>query len=117
MRHSFFAEAFEAAPVGMLVVDEAGLIIHSNQRLQALFGYSRAELDHAPLEQLVPGPASDHRLRCERFFAQPSTRPMGNGRDLSGRHHDGHGFRFACGQPPEWRYPNPATYVCMSSSD
>lgn len=90
MRHSFFAEAFEAAPVGMLVVDEAGLIIHSNQRLQALFGYSRAELDHAPLEQLVPGRASDHRLRCERFFAQPSTRPMGNGRDLSGRHHDGH---------------------------
>lgn len=88
-RLAFFQEAFEVAPVGMLVVDSAGVIIEVNRQLARLFQYEPAQLIGQQVELLVAGEALSHRAHRERFFGEPSTRPMGAGRDLYGKRRDG----------------------------
>ncbi|MFZ5445616.1 MAG: sensor histidine kinase [Myxococcota bacterium] len=111
----FVREAFDAAPVGMLVVDAAGVVVDVNKQLEALFGYPRAELVGQPVELLVDGLPEVHATHRERYFAEPRTRPMGAGRDLYGRHREGHRIPVEIGLTP---LPRPAgTYVVASVVD
>ncbi|HZZ78912.1 MAG TPA: PAS domain S-box protein [Gemmataceae bacterium] len=83
----------ESAPNGLIMVDGDGLITLVNEMTVKLFGYSRTELIGQPVELLVPD-----RLRAKHsdlrasFFAAPSARTMGEGRDLHGRRKDGSEF-------------------------
>lgn len=85
-----FRLAIEAAPTGMLMVDQRGTIVLVNAQTEKLFGYGREELIGAPIEMLVP-----ERLRGRHpgfragFFGDPKARPMGGGRDLYGLRKDG----------------------------
>jgi PAS domain S-box-containing protein len=88
-RLAFFQQAFDAAPVGMLVVDASGVIVEANQQLAQLFQYEPAQLIGQPVELLVAGAAPTHREHRARFFHEPARRPMGAGRDLYGRRRDG----------------------------
>lgn len=117
MNHSltFFQEAFAAAPVGMLVVDASGAIVEVNRQLELLMGYSRAELINQPVELLVDGLAATHRGHREHFLQDPVTRPMGAGRDLYGRHRDGHRVPVEIGLTP-LKTPS-GTYVLASVVD
>jgi two-component system, sensor histidine kinase PdtaS len=86
----YFRLAVEAAQTGMIMIDRNGRLVLVNSRTEALFGYSRDELIGQQLELLIP-----ERFRARHvgfrtaFFAEPSMRTMGSGRDLYGRHKDG----------------------------
>jgi PAS domain S-box-containing protein len=85
-----FSLVLEAAPTGMLLVDRAGSIVLVNSQIERMFGYDRTALLGQPLEILVP-----HRYRTHhpifraRFEADPTTRPMGAGRELFGLRSNG----------------------------
>jgi PAS domain S-box-containing protein len=88
---SHFRVALDAAPTGMLLVNEQGLILLVNTQIETIFGSAREELIGRSLEQLVPMPLrSKHEAWRQGFFEKTSNRPMGGGRDLYGLHRDGH---------------------------
>lgn len=88
--NSAFRALFDSSPCGLILLNEKGRIVHVNQRLQDIFDYSAAELLGQPVEILLP-----HRDRAQHvglrdgFIRDPAVRPMGLGRDLSGRRKDG----------------------------
>jgi len=86
---TFFRDAFDAAPVGMLIVNGQGEIVDVNSHLVHLFGYPREELLGKPVELLVASDGERHRAQRNGFLGHPQTRPMGAGRDLFGRRKDG----------------------------
>lgn len=80
----------EAAPNGMVIVDEQGRIVSANSACLSIFGYEDAELVGRPIEDLVP---TRHRAAHPGFRAvfrhNPETRAMGRGRDLYGLRKNG----------------------------
>jgi PAS domain S-box-containing protein len=85
-----FLLALEAAPTGMIMVDAHGKMVLVNAQIERLFGYSRDELIGRPVEQLVPERfRPSHPGHRDSFFAAPTFRPMGAGRELFGVRKDG----------------------------
>jgi PAS domain S-box-containing protein len=85
-----FRLALEAAPTGMLMMNEAGTIVLVNAQIEALFGYPRDELLGQRLEMLVPARfRARHPDLRKMFFGDPKTRVMGAGRELYGLRKDG----------------------------
>ena len=96
-----FRHVVEAAPSGMMLVDEQGLIRLVNARLEQQFGYGRAELIGQSVELLLPERyRMDHPTHRGRFLVVPETRSMGEDRDLFARHRDGHEFPIEIGLNP-----------------
>ena len=70
-----------------------GRIVLANARADAMFGYERGTLVDQRLEVLVPDRARHlHGQHQIDYFAQPRTRPMGVGLNLTGRRSDGTEF-------------------------
>jgi PAS domain S-box-containing protein len=91
----------ESAPNGIVVVDENGVIKLVNTSTERLFGYETKELIGRKVEDLVPNQMSDaHRTMRALFMERPEARPMGGGRDLSGRRKDGTEFSVEIGLNP-----------------
>jgi PAS domain S-box-containing protein len=96
-----FRLAVEAAPTALVMVDQRGTILVVNALTEQLFGYTRHELIGQPIEHLVP-----HRFRDRHpkdravFYAEPSSRPMGAGRDLYGIRKDGTEIAVEIGLSP-----------------
>jgi PAS domain S-box-containing protein len=88
-----FRLAVDASPAAMVVVDANGLIEFANAATERMFGYAIFELIGQTIDVLVPlrSRASHADLR-RGFFANPSARPMGAGRDLYGTRKDGREF-------------------------
>jgi PAS domain S-box-containing protein len=96
-----FHLALEAAPTGMLMVDAKGTIVFVNAQIERLFGYPREALVGQPVEVLIPERfRGGHPGERGRFFAAPSTRPMGGGRELFGLRSDGTEIRIEIGLNP-----------------
>lgn len=88
-----YRTVFESAPDGIVIVDEAGVILDANPRMESLFGYAKAELIGRPVEALIPASARDvHRRLRGRFSEAPRVRPMGEGLELEGQRRDGSRF-------------------------
>ena len=104
-QHKLVEERFrlvvEASPSAVLTVDEGGCITLVNTQTEQLFGYMRDEMLGRPVEMLVPrrfrGAHPGHR---NSFFASPSARAMGAGRDLFGLHKDGSEVPIEIGLSP-----------------
>lgn len=80
----------EAAPSGMIMVDELGRVVLVNSQVERMFGYSREELLGQSIDLLVPSSLRDkHPCHRAEFFAAPKARAMGVGRDLYGQRKDG----------------------------
>ena len=91
----------EAAPNGMLLVDEHGTIVMVNASALHQFGYERKELLDKSVEMLIPGPSrSDHRQHRAGFIKAPQTRLMGEGGVLFGLRKDGSEFPVEIGLTP-----------------
>jgi two-component system cell cycle sensor histidine kinase/response regulator CckA len=96
-----FGLVFEAAPSGMLLVNQTGLIVLVNTQVERLFDYSRQELLGQPIDTLIPERfRRQHPDHLRTFFTSPSVRAMGQGRDLYGRRKDGTEFPVEIGLNP-----------------
>lgn len=83
----------DAAPDGMIVVDEQGQMRLVNRRTEELFGYSRGDLFGAQVETLLPERSREiHLTHRSTFVAEPHVRSMGSGLHLLGRRQDGSEF-------------------------
>lgn len=91
----------EAAPNGMVMVDQAGRITLANAQMEQLFGYTREELAGRSIELLLPERyRGEHPGLRRGFVAAPQARPMGHGRDLFARRKDGSEFPVEIGLNP-----------------
>lgn len=92
---------FNAVPDAILVSDVQGRIIQVNQRTEALFGYSEAQLLGQSIDILVPDRVrpghADHRAA---YIAAPAVRPMGSDTRLSARRRDGSEFPVSISLSP-----------------
>ena len=85
-----YRAVFEAAPNGIVIVDEQGTIRDLNPSAERLFGYAREELLGVAVEELVPESSREsHRAELEGYLHAPRARPMGIGLELKGRRKDG----------------------------
>ena len=96
-----FRLVVEAAPIAMVMADQAGKIVLVNGLTERVFGYSRAELTGQPVEMLVPERFRSRHLALRKtFFADPRPRLIGAGRDLYGFKRDGREFPVEIGLNP-----------------
>lgn len=74
----------------VVLVDSAGLIVRANEHFERMCGFAHGELDGRPIEVVVPDQHQiGHSALRQRYFASPSARPMGAGRELWARRRDG----------------------------
>ncbi|OAJ71827.1 chemotaxis protein [Methylobacillus sp. MM3] len=96
-----FKRVVESAPNAIILVGEDGDITLVNAQAEKLFGYTREELIGMSVDKLVPerfrGMHGGYR---SSFFANPSVRAMGAGRDLFGLRKDGREFPVEIGLNP-----------------
>ena len=96
-----FRLVVEGAPIGMIMVNQAGLILLVNSQIEKMFGYSRSELLGQPIELLVPVRfRNQHPGHRKTFFAAPSQRTLGIGWELYGLHKNGSEFPLEIGLNP-----------------
>lgn len=82
--------AIEAAPTGMLMVDQAGKIVLVNAQIERLFGHSRDSLTGKTVEMLIAERfRGEHPHHRADFMQDPKARPMASGRALFGLRKDG----------------------------
>ncbi len=86
-------QTLNAAPDGILVVDEKGTILFANPMVEQLFEYALADLVGRSVDILLPEAVrAPHAGRRAEYAAHPRTRSMGTGLDLYGRHQSGTEF-------------------------
>ncbi len=91
MSNKQFKQIVEAASEAIIVVDRNGLILFVNHQIEHYFGYTQDELIDQPIEILMPESLREKHVKMrEHYMLHPTTRPMGAGLKLSGRHKDGH---------------------------
>lgn len=80
----------DIAPDPMLAVDQEGNILLANEAAVEFFGYPREIFLTKQVEDLIPPRLRGrHRNLRDMFFASPSRRPMGSGRQLVTQRADG----------------------------
>ena len=93
--------AVEAAPSGLIMTDEAGLIVMVNREVERMFGYHRDELMGRTVDTLIPARfRHEHPGHRARFRAHPRVRAMGAGRDLFAQRRNGDEFPVEIGLTP-----------------
>lgn len=96
-----FRQVVESAPNAIILIGQDGKITLVNTQTEKLFGYSREELVGQSIDQLVPERfRRNHPGHRTSFFANPSVRMMGAGRDLFGLRKDGFEFPVEIGLNP-----------------
>ena len=97
----YLGQAFHRMPVAMIVVDQQGTISRANGLAESTFGYASGELLGLSVEALVPDRfRARHPQYRQGFTSEEHARPMGAGRDLSGRRKDGSEFPVEIGINP-----------------
>src|SRR6188474_3320824 len=85
-----FRDWLDAAPDPIVIVNEAGAIVHVNSRVEEVLGWDRGELLGERVEILIPERfAVAHRVHRGDYIEAPSARPMGSGLELWAMRKDG----------------------------
>lgn len=83
----------EASPDGMILADEAGVMILVNRQIEILFGFDRGELLGRRVEELLPNRfRAAHTAHRTRYRVAPVVRAMGSDLDLWAKRKDGSEF-------------------------
>jgi PAS domain S-box-containing protein len=91
----------EASPVGMMVVDDRGIVLFANREAERDFGYEPENLAGHSIEAMVPvSLRAGHEKLRSAYLARPEARQMGTGRHLWGRRFDGTEFPVEVGLNP-----------------
>jgi PAS domain S-box-containing protein len=86
-------QALDAAPDGIVVVDERGDIAAVNRMVEQLFGYDHDELVGMSVDELLPDALrAAHAGHRAEYVDHPRTRSMGSGLDLLARRRSGAEF-------------------------
>ena len=88
-----FRAVAESANDAIVTVDERGRVVHCNQSLERIFGYSCAEMVGEPISRLLPerrDGADDHELMW--FLEIGERHPMGCTVETTGRRRNGEDF-------------------------
>lgn len=84
---------FDSSPDGIIIADTAGNIVLANRGAREMFGYPEGGLVGLRIEDLVPARyRATHDADRAAFHANPHTRPMGVGLELSAVRSDGSEF-------------------------
>lgn len=84
---------FESIGEGLIVVNQDGKIIMSNERVAEMFGYGEDELKGESVETLIPISArSKHESHRKGYHANPHKRRMGQNMNLQALRKDGETF-------------------------
>ncbi|MCA9470648.1 MAG: PAS domain S-box protein [Nitrospirales bacterium] len=111
-----FRLVVEAAPSGMLMVDNKGNIVLANQQIETIFGYTREELMGQSVEMLIPKRFQrHHKTYREGFFIKPQTRSMRSGDGILGLRKNGTEFSAEIGLSP--LVTNQGTFVLAAIFD
>ncbi len=98
---ALLACAFNVAPNGFVLADEAGRIVAANAQLHRMFGYPLDSLIGRELECLLPEKLRGAHLGLRAgFFRKPRPRAMGAGRVLFALHAGGYEFPVEIGLTP-----------------
>lgn len=82
-----------AAPNAMIVTNAEGNIIYANPQVSTMFGYRPQELIGQSVNRLIPPRFRTYHFDLyTHYFQNPSLRPMGHGRYLSGLRRNGQEF-------------------------
>ncbi|MDP9331209.1 MAG: EAL domain-containing protein [Actinomycetota bacterium] len=104
-----------SAPNAILVVGEDGRIQTANSFAEAMFGYKHNELEGLPVDALVPERhRAGHAGHRSDYLSDLTSRPMGLGRDLSGRRKDGTEFSAEIGLS-SFSTPEGQLFTCIIS--
>ncbi|MBL6446026.1 PAS domain S-box protein [Fulvivirga sp. 29W222] len=88
-----YQEVFRSGPDAVIVTNNVGQIIMTNDRVKDVFGYSRDELKGQMIELLVPKRYRTSHLGYRNCYQhKPVARPMGGGRELLALRKDGSEF-------------------------
>ncbi|MFN4146378.1 MAG: ATP-binding protein [Runella sp.] len=88
-----FEALFKYAAMGIVLVNQEGIIQRVNYFAERLFGYGRNELEGKSIESLVPDDIRHkHKQYRKNYVANPQIRPMGVGLDLKAQRKDGSTF-------------------------
>ncbi|HHP7241230.1 MAG TPA: PAS domain S-box protein [Cyclobacteriaceae bacterium] len=84
---------FHSTTEGLIVADDKGEITLANTSSLKMFGYEKNEIIGKKMELLVPDHIKDEHIKYrEKYFQNPSSRPMGIGLDLYGKKKNGDYF-------------------------
>ena len=87
---NLFQTIFEQSSLGLLVVDEKGMVVFANAFASKMFGYSSEEFRNFPLEQLIPLRfRQKHGTHFGNFLKNQSKRKMGEELELFAMRKDG----------------------------
>ena len=88
---AWYRSIIESAPDGMLVIDEAGIIILANPELEKIFGYAPGEFLGKRVEALVPGALRPRHIGLRTEFVRTGKARMmgGANSEVRGVHKNG----------------------------
>lgn len=90
---NLFQTIFEQSSLGLVVVDEGGIIVFANQFASNMFGYNKDEFINLPLEQLMPHRFRErHGKHFGEFLKNHTNRKLGDGMELFAMRKDGMEF-------------------------
>jgi hypothetical protein len=89
----YFRHIIEAAPCGMIITNDQGIIEEVNPQAETLFGYSKQDLLGQTIDILVPHRFHDvHSEHRKDFYQHQENRRMGVDRNVCGLRRNGEEF-------------------------
>lgn len=112
---SAFEGVFDASPYGLMLVNDAGNILHHNKVLAKTLGYEGNALTGQSLSVLLPQRYREgHSALMRGYVADARPRMMGAGRDLAALHADGTEVPVEIGLSRVWWKSESLTLVVVT---